>query len=120
MIDHVVLRVNDLAASKAFYRAALAPLGYETVHEEDWGLGLGIDGRPDFWVAVGGTTAGVHVALTSPDRASVDAFYKAALSAGGTDNGGPGLRPHYHENYYAAFILDPDGNNVEAVCHAPA
>jgi catechol 2,3-dioxygenase-like lactoylglutathione lyase family enzyme len=118
VIDHVILDVRDQAASKRFYEQALAPLEYEIVFELDAGCGLGQRGKPDFWVVERGSPqTGVHVAFTSPDRATVDRFHEAALAAGGTDNGAPGLRPHYHESYYAAFVLDPDGNNVEAVCH---
>ena len=81
--------------------------------------GFGVGGKPDFWIAQGGAGNPVHVALVSPDRATVDAFHRAAVSAGGRDNGAPGLRPQYHPNYYGAFVFDPDGNNIEAVCHAP-
>jgi catechol 2,3-dioxygenase-like lactoylglutathione lyase family enzyme len=121
MIDHVILNVLDYAASKRFYEQALAPLEYEVAFElGEEGCGFGRMGKPDFWVAHRGEPhTDVHVAFSSPDRASVDRFYDAALAAGGTDNGPPGLRPHYHESYYAAFVRDPDGNNVEAVCHAP-
>ncbi|WP_199698887.1 VOC family protein [Oleomonas cavernae] len=83
-------------------------------------VGLGTQGKPFFWISSGGRPAGhMHIAFAAPDRASVDAFYEAALAAGGKDNGAPGLRPHYHANYYGAFVLDPDGHNVEAVCHGP-
>ncbi len=119
MIDHVILNVRDYAASKQFYEQALEPLGYEVVFElgED-GCGFGRSGKPYFWVARRGEPhTDVHVALVSPDRGAVDRFHAAALAAGGADNGAPGLRPHYHEHYYAAFVRDPDGNNVEAVCH---
>jgi catechol 2,3-dioxygenase-like lactoylglutathione lyase family enzyme len=120
MIDHVSLDVRDYAASKRFYEQALAPLEYEVVLEMGSGCGLGRAGKPDFWVSErGNPQTGMHVAFVSPDRATVDRFYEAALGAGGTDNGPPGLRPHYHEHYYAAFVHDPDGNNVEAVCHVP-
>lgn len=119
MIDHVILDVRDYAASKRFYEQALAPLEYEVVFELGNGCGFGPGGKPEFWVAErGNAQTGVHVAFTSPDRATVDRFHEAALVAGGTDNGPPGLRPHYHETYYAAFVHDPDGNNIEAVCHA--
>ncbi|MCC6223805.1 MAG: VOC family protein [Thermoleophilia bacterium] len=120
MIDHVGLRVSDYAASKAFFAAALAPLGYAVVMELEGACGLGVDGKPDFWL-IGQTSpaAPVHVAFASGDRAGVDAFHAAALAAGGRDNGAPGLRAHYHPSYYGAFVLDPDGNNVEAVCHRP-
>ena len=120
MLDHVKLNVRYFDASRRFYVEALAPLGYEVVMEFDRVCGLGEGGKPDFWVAEQGEPgAPVHVALASPDRATVDAFHAAALAAGGSDNGSPGLRPHYHEHYYGAFVHDPDGNNIEAVCHRP-
>jgi catechol 2,3-dioxygenase-like lactoylglutathione lyase family enzyme len=125
MIDHIGFPVADYARSKVFYAKALAPLGYELVmevqqHEHD-GLaaGFGAKGKPDFWIGGEvGLNGRMHVAITASNRGAVDAFYRAALAAGGTDNGAPGLRPHYHPNYYGAFVLDPDGHNVEAVCHA--
>lgn len=128
MIDHVGFPVSDYARAKAFYAAALKPLGYALVMEvtaEQTGnaeaAGFGKDGKPDFWIGgEGGLDRPLHVAIESRDRASVDAFHRAALAAGGKDNGAPGLRPHYHANYYAAFVFDPDGHNIEAVCHAPA
>ncbi len=121
MLDHVILTVRDFERSKAFYLAALKPLGYAIVMEFGPGAGLGVAGKPDFWIwGDGEPTAPIHVAFASPDRPTVDAFYAAALVAGGEDNGAPGLRLHYHPNYYGAFILDPDGNNIEAVCHLPA
>lgn len=127
MIDHVSLAVRDYARSRAFYDAALAPLGagvrMQVSAEETRGhpsAGYGVD-RPEFWIGLGGTAAGpTHVAFMAASRALVDAFYTAALAAGGQDNGAPGVRAHYHPDYYGAFVLDPDGNNVEAVCHAPA
>jgi len=121
MIDHVSLDVRDYEASKRFYAQALAPLGYELLMEYGGHLcGFGHEGKPDFWIGDREEPqSGVHVAFASPDRTTVDRFYEAALAAGGNDNGPPGLRPHYHERYYGAFVLDPDGNNVEAVCHAP-
>jgi catechol 2,3-dioxygenase-like lactoylglutathione lyase family enzyme len=136
MIDHLGLRVADVARSTEFYRAALTPLGYgivmevsaaETGHEAAIGFGAPgkaadfQSGKPSFWIGGGAGPSGpAHVAFVAPSRDAVEAFYRAALAAGGKDNGPPGLRPHYHANYYAAFVLDPDGNNVEAVCHAPA
>jgi catechol 2,3-dioxygenase-like lactoylglutathione lyase family enzyme len=129
MIDHVGFPVADYARSKAFYAKALAPLGYTQITEIGAHLtesrapavGFGSGSKPDFWIGgEGGLQKPLHVAITAKDRASVDAFYKAALAAGGKDNGAPGLRPHYHPNYYGAFVLDPDGHNIEAVCHAPA
>jgi len=127
MLDHIGITVGDVAKAKAFYTAALAPLGVavmmEVTAEQTGGpafLGFGSDGRPYFWVGGGGKVTGaLHVAFTAKDRATVDAFYAAAMAAGGADNGGPGIRAHYHPNYYGAFVLDPDGHNVEAVCHTP-
>ncbi|HEY7458081.1 MAG TPA: VOC family protein [Xanthobacteraceae bacterium] len=127
MIDHVSFSVSDFARAKEFYRNALAPLGYALVMEVGAGLtvagdpaaGFGANGKPDLWIAGGGKIdKPVHVAVVAKDRATVDAFHRAALAAGGRDNGKPGVRAHYHKNYYGAFVLDPDGNNVEAVCHA--
>jgi catechol 2,3-dioxygenase-like lactoylglutathione lyase family enzyme len=127
VIDHVGFPVSDYARSKAFYAQALAPLGYGLVMEIDGAqtesrapaAGFGQRGKPDFWIGgEGGLKMPLHVAIAAVDRASVDAFHVAALRAGGEDNGAPGLRPHYHANYYAAFVLDPDGHNIEAVCHA--
>jgi len=129
MIDHIGFPVSDYARAKAFYEKALTPLGYTLImefggeHTESGSpaCGFGRDGKPDFWIGgEGGPKAGLHVAIVANDRAAVDAFHKAALAAGGKDNGAPGLRPQYHPNYYAAFVFDPDGHNIEAVCHAPA
>jgi catechol 2,3-dioxygenase-like lactoylglutathione lyase family enzyme len=129
MLDHLGLMVSDFHRSRAFYERALAPLGIavlmEVSKEESGsyeGAGFGRDGKPAFWIGGGGASRSgpMHVAFTAEDRAAVDAFHKAALAAGGQDNGAPGLRPHYHPDYYGAFVLDPDGNNVEAVCHRPA
>ena len=120
MIDHTGVTVSDMARSKSFYRAALAPLGYAVIMEFDDATGLGVPPKPDFWL--GQSEPGmpsIHVAFRAETRAQVDAFYKAAMAAGGRDNGAPGLRPHYHANYYGAFVLDPDGHNIEAVCHGP-
>ena len=119
MIDHAGFQVSDIARSKRFYAAALAPLGYTLITEFGNFAGFGAHQKPDFWIGLGDPTHGLHVAILSADRATVDAFHKAALAAGGRDNGAPGPRPHYHPNYYGAFVLDPDGNNIEAVCHAP-
>jgi catechol 2,3-dioxygenase-like lactoylglutathione lyase family enzyme len=136
MIDHISVRVADYDRSKKFYEAALAPLGYTLAMEVASGAGFGREFIPDFWVKQGeprnagslteptesislagcGGSA-VHVAFSSEDRSSVDAFYRAALAGGARDNGAPGLRPEYHPNYYGAFVLDPDGYNIEAVCH---
>ena len=128
MIDHMSLPVSDYARSKSFYLEALAPLGYgiamEVTPEQSGGesyVGFGNDRKPYFWLAPSdGAQSRIHVAFAAKDRAAVDAFYRAALAAGGKDNGGPGLRAHYHPNYYGAFVHDPDGHNVEAVCHMPA
>jgi catechol 2,3-dioxygenase-like lactoylglutathione lyase family enzyme len=126
MIDHIGLPVADYARSKAFYIKALAPLGYQLVMEvqqdqnDSPAAGFGRDGKPDFWIGgEGRLDRAIHVAIAADDRAAVDSFHREALAAGGKDNGAPGLRPHYHPNYYGAFALDPDGHNIEAVCHKP-
>jgi catechol 2,3-dioxygenase-like lactoylglutathione lyase family enzyme len=128
ILDHIGLSVSDYARARSFYEQALAPLGIsvmmEVTKEESGGYegcGLGRDGKPSFWLSAGAkTTPHVHVAFAAEDRAAVDAFYAAAIAAGGKDNGPPGIRAHYHPNYYGAFVLDPDGHNIEAVCHKPA
>ena len=121
MIDHVGLGVSDLEQSKAFYQQALGPLGYQLLMERDGSAGFGRDGKPDFWIHTNRPLSGpTHVAIASSDRATVQAFHAAGLTAGGRDNGPPGLRPRYHQHYYGAFVLDPDGNNIQAVCHWPA
>ncbi|TFH51891.1 VOC family protein [Actinomyces viscosus] len=126
MIDHISVSVSDPVASKAFYEAALAPLGYRVVMEFAPFVGLGAPApgapeddsvRADLWLAPAEKPTPCHVAVTASSTAQVDAFHEAALAAGGTDNGGPGERPHYHPGYYGAFVLDPDGNNLEAVFH---
>ena len=115
LFDHLSLPVRDLARSRAFYERALQPFGVRVV-ESSLGPGFAIDDRGDFWIREQEMAAGsVHIAFAAPDRETVDAFHAAAVEAGGVDNGRPGLRPHYHSGYYAAFVLDPDGNNVEAV-----
>lgn len=122
MIDHVTANISDFAQAKSFYEKALAPLGY-TVQAEFEGMAVGFgtgEGIPDFWIGSSDERGAMHVAFSASDRGAVDAFYEAAVAAGGTDNGAPGVREHYHENYYAAFVHDADGNNVEAVCHLPA
>ena len=118
MLDHVGVPVSDLGRSKRFYEEALAPLGYRLIMEHHIsGVGFGQSAKPDFWIRQGAPGAAVHVAFASEDRASVDAFYEGAIAAGGHDNGQPGLRPEYYSAYYGAYVLDPDGNNIEAVCH---
>jgi putative glyoxalase/bleomycin resistance protein/dioxygenase len=122
MIDHISLNVSDPAVSRAFYVKALAPLGYEVAAEYGPVVGLkaaDAEGGPvaDLWLAPAMDPAPVHLALTAATAEQVDAFHTAALAAGGRDNGVPGERPHYHPGYYAAFVLDPDGNNLEVVCH---
>ncbi len=125
MLDHIGFSVSDFDRSVAFYTAALAPLSLRlvmSVTREQTGAGaqagFGAEGKPLFWIGDGkAVVTGLHVAFAARSRAEVDAFYAAAISTGGRDNGPPGLRLHYHRNYYAAFVLDPDGNNIEAVCH---
>lgn len=121
MYDHVGLKVQNVARSVGFYRAALGPLGHELASQGEASAALGPKGAPALWLSAspaGSVTAdqGVHVAFAAPSREAVDAFHAAGLAAGGRDNGGPGLRKDYAPNYYAAFLIDPDGNNVEAVC----
>jgi catechol 2,3-dioxygenase-like lactoylglutathione lyase family enzyme len=117
MWDHVGLKVKNLGASKRFYAAALAPLGYTVQYEDAASVGIGPKGAPALWLSEGQAKSAAHLAFSAPDRGAVDAFHSAALPAGGKDNGVPGLRPQYHANYFGAFVTDPDGNNVEAVCH---
>jgi catechol 2,3-dioxygenase-like lactoylglutathione lyase family enzyme len=124
-VDHTSLSVSDFAAAKAFYSAALEPLGITVLMEFPKAVtgnvdvaGLGSNGKPFFWLAAAGKTSPrIHIAFTAGSRAEVDAFHKAALAAGGKDNGPPGIRAMYHPTYYGAFVLDADGHNVEAVCH---
>ncbi|CAN5272549.1 VOC family protein [soil metagenome] len=118
MIDHIGIGVSDFARSVAFYRQALAPIGYQVLMEFGEAAGFGEPPKPDFWVAAG-PPAPQHVAFRVRSRAEVDAFHAAGLAAGGKDNGAPGLRPHYHASYYAAFVIDLEGHNIEAVCHSP-
>jgi catechol 2,3-dioxygenase-like lactoylglutathione lyase family enzyme len=122
MLDHVGLNVRDYAVSRRFYEQALGPLGFHVVMAfDEWrAAGFGPEQKPIFWISQRepyGT--GTHVSFACDDRATVDRFHAAALAAGGDDNGAPGVRAHYHPSYYGAFVLDPDGNNVEAVCHRP-
>jgi catechol 2,3-dioxygenase-like lactoylglutathione lyase family enzyme len=127
MIDHMGLTVSDPARSRHFYDKALAPIGYEVLMEvpKDFTggravYGYGVDPKPDFWVTEDTPNEPrLHVAFRAERREQVDEFHKAALAAGGRDNGPPGLRPHYHPDYYGAFVLDPDGHNIEVVCHTP-
>jgi catechol 2,3-dioxygenase-like lactoylglutathione lyase family enzyme len=120
MIDHITANVSDFDRGKDFYTRALAPLGYSVQSEFPGAAGFGTgEGIPDFWIGSSDERGATHVAFSAKDRGSVDAFFQAATAAGGKDNGAPGLRPHYHENYYAAFVHDADGNNIEAVCHLP-
>jgi catechol 2,3-dioxygenase-like lactoylglutathione lyase family enzyme len=127
MIDHTGVNVSDFGRSRAFYLEALAPLGYRLILElpgdlaPEGVMGIGVPPKPDFWVAGGEPQSPrLHVAFRAANRSQVDAFHQAALAAGGRDNGPPGPRPHYHPDYYGAFVLDPDGHNIEAVCHDPA
>lgn len=126
MIDHTGISVSNYERSKSFYIAALAPMGYQLLLEvpaeltggHDTAAGFGVAPKLDFWVGGGGPNVPpIHIAFRVASRAVVDAFYAAAIAAGGKDNGKPGLRPHYHPNYYGAFVHDPDGHNIEAVCH---
>jgi len=127
MIDHTGLSVSNFARSRSFYEQALGPLGYSlimTLSAAETGgtdvAGFGVPPKPDFWIASGAPNVPpIHVAFRAESRAAVEAFHKAAIAAGGRDNGPPGLRPHYHPNYFGAFVLDPDGHNIEAVCHLP-
>lgn len=123
MIDHLGIPVADLDASVAFYSAALAPLGYSLLMQFPGVAGFGRDGKPDFWIGGGAPSAqtakpgSLHLAFHADSAAMVDGFYAAALAAGATDNGAPGLRPQYHARYYGAFVIDLNGLNLEAVCH---
>ena len=127
MLDHIGIPVSDYRRSLDFYTRSLAPLGIKLIMEvapeltEDGkpAAGFGRDGKPFFWIGVDARTGPTHVAFVAENREIVRDFHSAALSAGGQDNGGPGLRPHYHPDYYGAFVRDPDGHNIEAVCHTP-
>ena len=127
MLDHIGIGASDFDASRRFYLAALAPLGISLMMEVTpemtgsyHGIGLGKNGKPSFWVGNNPPLGNsLHIAFAASTRAEVDAFYAAAMAAGGRDNGAPGLRPHYHPNSSGAFVFDPDGVNIEAVCHAP-
>lgn len=120
MFDHVVFGVSDYDASKAFYLAALAPLGLKIIQENALGVEMSADGKSSLCLfQTAEKPAHLHLAFVAEKRDQVDAFHRAALDAGGRDNGGPGLRPTYHAHYYAAFVIDPDGHNIEVVCHHP-
>lgn len=136
MLDHMTFRVSDISRAKDFYQASMAPLGYSLCFEGNFGSNVVGFAYPDpsepegkkadVWLIDGpspyggaASTTGCHLAWRARSRAEVDAFYLAAIAAGGKDNGAPGLRPHYHPHYYGAFVIDPEGNNIEAVCHAP-
>ena len=120
IIDHIGVAVSDYDRSKEFFCRALAPLGIELVMEVEGWAGLGKGGKPEFWFGAGGQKQGpMHIAFIAETRDQVRAFHEAALAAGGTDNGPPGIREIYHPNYFGAFVLGPDGHNVEAVCHRP-
>jgi len=120
MFDHVVFGVSDYAASKAFFLRALEPLGVDEVHEGPLGIEISAKGKASLCMfQTEEKPAYLHLAFTAENREQVEAFYRAALEAGGKDNGAPGLRPEYHGNYYAAFVIGPDGHNIEAVCHEP-
>lgn len=122
MFDHLSLKVKNFEAALSFYSAALAPLGYGCVQFTDDGRAAGF-GRGkvlQFWISEDARpSTAVHFAFSADDHKAVDSFYEKAMAAGGRDNGQPGIRNRYHDSYYAAFILDPDGNNVEVVCHFP-
>jgi len=120
MLDHVTIGVTDAERSKQFYDRALRPLGIARLYAEgESAAGYGVRPKAFFWIGLkDNPQTGAHVAFTVPDRATVDRFHEEAIAAGGQDNGPPGIRPHYHANYYGAFVLDPDGHNIEAVCHA--
>jgi len=120
MIDHVTANVGDFGQAKRFYEQTLAPLGYSVQMEFENAAGFGTgEGIPDFWIGSNPERGATHVAFSAPDRSAVDSFHAAALAAGGKDNGAPGLRPQYHAHYYAAFVIGPDGHNIEAVCSRP-
>ena len=123
IIDHVEIVVSNSEASKVFFEKALLPLGITVVMEWDGHIGMGRDKIPQFWIGQGEASrvhAPLHLAFAAENREQVRQFYAAALAAGAKDNGAPGLRPHYHADYYGAFVIGPDGHNIEAVCHLPA
>ena len=116
MLDHMAMPISNLAQSKRFFVAALAPLGYKVIFELEHAIGMGDQSFPSFWFGEGQPHVPLHIAFSAPNRELVDAFYRAALGAGGRDHGAPGIRAQYHPDYYAAFVLDLDGNNIEVVC----
>lgn len=118
MIDHLTISVKDVPSAVAFYTAALGPLGYSVLMQFPGAAGLGVAPKPDLWMQQGEPHP-QHIAFSAQTRAEVDAFHAAAIKAGAKDNGGPGLRAHYHPSYYGAFVIDADGYNIEAVCHKP-
>jgi len=121
IFDHIVLIVSNGEQSKDFYSHALRPLGITLIREEDQCIGFGSNGKPSLWVCEeDNPQKPMHIAFIAEDRKSVDAFYDAAIAVGGKDNGKPGIREHYHPHYYGAFVIDPDGHNIEAVCRKPA
>lgn len=118
MLDHIGLDVGNIQKSKAFYLKALAPLGYSIFMEWEKWVGFAVEDKPDFWLKAGEkVTSAIHIAFRAENRKLVNQFYDAAIAAGGKDNGKPGIREVYHPHYYGAFVLDPDGHNIEAVCH---
>jgi catechol 2,3-dioxygenase-like lactoylglutathione lyase family enzyme len=121
MLDHVTIGVRDIERSKKFYDRALLPLGITRLYGEgERFAGYGIRPKAFFWIGMREISqTGAHIAFSTNDRATVDRFYEEAIAVGGRDNGPPGMRPNYHRNYYGAFVLDPDGHNIEAVCHLP-
>ncbi len=119
IIDHIGISVSDYEASKVFFSHALAPLGIELIMETHGWAGYGAHGKPEFWLGTGREVRGaMHIAFAAKTREQVRLFYEASLAAGAQDNGAPGIREHYHANYYGAFVIGPDGHNIEAVCHA--
>lgn len=117
IIDHIGVGLTDYEAGKTFFAAALAPLGVSLLMEFHGHAGFGKEGKPEFWISQGAAAAPLHIAFSAADRAAVRAFHQAALAAGARDNGAPGVRELYHPNYYGAFVIGPDGHNIEAVCH---
>ncbi len=118
MLDHLIMTVSEFESSRNFYAKCLEPLGYEVVIEFGRAVGFGVGGKPEFFIRAGAAVdPTIHIAFACDDHETVNRFHEAAMAAGGRDNGAPGLRPEYHANYYGAFVFDPDGHNIEAVCH---